>query len=368
MSLSYPANFYQASLQSGVIGTYTLGGVFPTGMSYGCAVPETIGTTTFPNTSCVDSLGNPLTPEACTCLNSDGTEYVGCVAANAKCLGKQHLELERIYRQKTTANKWQAGYSTSTSALPAEHVDWGDNLEGKTWPIQVLRVETNTFSPVTPTVRFENWHVYGQGTTELWGVHATNPGTGNPLAYADTAFTYAVNVTGKAMLSLNKLDAGAASCPVTATGVSQSPFPITSAFDKTSGTWTGSAYSKSMLYGAELNIKGSYVYGYNWNLRNEPVPGGVNRAGWWRLTFYTTDDSVDFSGWAVPTTEKNTLAPPPLTGTVSPVVSAGLTVTSESEGETGLLMYVPQIDKVNQLTYLDICIKEGTAGGSGRKP
>jgi AMMECR1 domain-containing protein len=42
----------------------------------------------------------------------------------------------------------------------------------------------------------------------------------------------------------------------------------------------------------------------------------------------------------------------------------GVAVTAEEE--SGLMLYVPQVDPINQLTYLDICILEGKAGG-GRK-
>ncbi|MBN9656606.1 MAG: hypothetical protein J0H49_00425 [Acidobacteria bacterium] len=358
MNLSYPANFYQSSLQSGLIGSYTLGGVFPSGMTYGCAIPETVGTTTYPNTACVDSTGTPLSPEACTCLDASSAPIPGCQTLEAKCLGKRHSELERIYNQKTAANKWQAGYATSQTPLPAEYIDWGDNLEGRTWPVQVLRVETNTFSTTVPTYRFDMWHIFGQGTNELWGVHSTNPESGNPLPYVYAGFPYSVNVSGSARLNIAKLYSGADVCPATATGSSQSPFLGT--FDKNARTWVGSVYTKDMLYGAELNIKGSYVYGYNWNLRSDPMTMGISKSGWWRLTFYTPDDSIIFSQWVGGAAG---LAPPlsPLTPAPIPSLAA-----PAAEGETGLLLYVPQVDPLNHLTYLDICISEGHAGGGGK--
>ena len=206
-SLSYPANFYGNALQSGTIGSAVLDGVFPTSMSYGCAIPETIGTTTYPNTSCVDAGGVPL-------------PYASCVA---KC---GTAPVERIYWQKNVSNKWQAGYNWSPNdtpkpLLPAEYIDWGDNLEGKTWPVQVLRVETNTFSTlpttnpggVNPRFRFDIWHVFGQGINELWGVHATDATPPAPYSYvntlADTAnWPYGVNVTPTARLNIAKLAAG----------------------------------------------------------------------------------------------------------------------------------------------------------------
>lgn len=380
-NLSYPANFFGSSLQSGTIGVYDLGAQFPDGMSYGCAVPEMIGTTTYPNTSCVNEEGTPQ--DAATCQGEGG-----------KCAGR---DIERIYWQKNADNKWQAGYALSTDAagasvpLSAEFIDWGDNLEGKSWPVGGLRVETNTFStlPELPDpyveeensrVRFDIWHVRGQGTDELWGVHATNPQSGSsndptaPYIYQDEAgyanWPYAVNVSPGARLNIAKLQAGGAACPSAATGMTQSPFKDSSNllwnFDQSTktGHWVDAAYTNDILYGAELNIKGSYVYGYNWRLDREVVPAEVSKTGWWRLTFYTPDNSIIFDNWVAPTAEVNTLAPP-LDALTTPSVSTEVTAAAEEGGDSGGLLYVPQVDKTNQLTYLDICITPGSGGGGG---
>jgi hypothetical protein len=65
MNLSYPAKFFGTSPQTGEIGSYTLGAPYPEGISFGCLKPETIGTTAYPNTSCVDDTGSPMLAEAC---------------------------------------------------------------------------------------------------------------------------------------------------------------------------------------------------------------------------------------------------------------------------------------------------------------
>ncbi len=366
MNLSYPANFFETSPQSGTIGTYTLGAALGGGMSYGCAVPETIGTSTYPNTSCVDDEGK-------------AQDYNTCLA---RCtLLQTEPKVERIYWQKNLSNKWQAGYLTSNDAIPAEYIDWGDNLEGKTWPVQVLRVETNTFStlpePVEgldiPRTRFEMWHVYGQGTNELWGVHATDADPPVPYLYFDTSdvlnWPFAVNVAAGARLNIAKLHHGSATCPSTATGQTQSPYRgeqnLVWFFDYVTmkGSWVDAPYDNDLLYGAELNIKGSYVFGYNWNLRSDPVPEIVDKAGWWRLTFYTPGNSIDFSSWVEPTAEKNTLAPPVSSEVPLPISTPEVELLEESE--SSLLLYVPQVDQTNHLTYLDVCIQEGKAGGGG---
>lgn len=364
-NLSYPANFFGTSLQSGTIGLYNLGAQFPEGMSYGCAGTETIGTTTYPNISCVNEDGTPQ-------------DAASCQAAGGKCAGKS---LERIYWQKNSSNQWQAGYASSAEApILAEYIDWGDNLEGRSWPVGALRVETNTFSTLPVLVegeanartRFEIWHVFGQGTNELWGVHATNPGSGSPdstipYLYLDEAsavnWPYAVNVSPEARLNIAKLQAGGAVCPSTGTGITQSPFQGSNNliwfFDQVTqtGQWVNAAHTNDMLYGAELNIKGSYVYGYNWRLDREVVPDEVGKTGWWRLTFYTPNKSIDFSPWTGPETG---LAPP-----LDPAVPGTEVAAAAEEGESSLLLYVPQVDPVSQLTYLDICITEGSGGSGG---
>lgn len=331
-NLSYPALFFGTPKQTGVIGSYSLGASFPTGMSYGCAAPETIGTTTYPNTSCVvdgASVVTPLTYDEC---------------AITKCSGQ---DIERIYWQKNALNKWQAGYATSSSALPVDYVDWGDNLESRSWPVQVIRVETNTFADLDPaTTRFDMWHVFGQGTNELWGVRANDP---DAEPYAFTAWPYAVNVSDGARLNIAKLANGQATCPT----VPPATPPYNPIWNPTDRVWTGTWVLYDAPYTAELNIKGSYVYGYNWNLRSAIVPGDVNKAGWWRLTFYTSDNSILFDDADVPK------APP-----TSELIPAPL--ASLEEGETGPL-YVPVVDTTNNLTYIDICITS-TKGGGSKKP
>jgi hypothetical protein len=363
-NLSYPTYFKGTSLQTGTIGLYSLTGTLGNGMSYGCLKQETIGTTVYDNTSCVDDNGTYQTAEQCAAAATE-------TAPAGKCNG---FSVEPIYWQKSNST-WQAGYATSDTALPVDYIDWGDNLESKAWPVQVLRVETNTFStrppdeanPVvnTANLRYDMWHVFGQGTNELWGVHTNTAGTpyaylgtvdvgGTPTTYA--AWPYAVNVTYSARLNIAKLATGTASC------TAADPYGLLPWKEAAGGTyyWEGAAYTNDMAYTPELNIKGSYVYGYNWNLRSESMPSGVTKTGWWRLTFYTTDNSINFGAWTSPTDTNNTLAPPVSPLTPSPVPAATSQIVPAAD--TGMV-FVPQVDKANNLTYIDICITEGNAGG-----
>jgi hypothetical protein len=332
-NLSYPGALTATGAFTLPIGYYDLGAVFPNGMSYGCNVPETIGTSVYPNTSCVNDVGTPLTPEACVAT---------------KCIGFTEDQLEPIYWQKNTANKWQAGYVSGLGSATADFVDWGDNLESVSWKTtSILRVETNAFTTLAaPTVRFDMWHVFGQGTNELWGAHANNANV--PYVYA--GWPYGVINTPNARLNIAKLTNGPATCPTT--GGAVSPFSPTWA-----NGWTGTWLLRDIPYTAELNIKGSYVFGFNWNLKSDSVPPEVNKAGWWRLTFYTSDNSVVFDDANIPT------APP--TSDLVPLPAASITVEAE-EGDTGPL-YAPVVDVENNLTYIDICINEGNSKGGGGK-
>lgn len=374
-NLSYPAHFVGPVLQTGTIGTYNFGGSLGNGMSYGCEVPETIGTTTYPNTSCVVATATGFTAQT----------HADCVS---RCTALDPAKpVERVYWQKNSANTWQGGFANVAPpfSLPVEYIDWGDNLEGRTWPVQVLRVETNTFSTMpeiialqpNPRTRFDMWHVFGQGTNELWGAHATDSDLAAAYFYLDANnalnWPYGVNVSPAARLNISKLETGSSTCPATGTGVSQQTLytpawtldPVTG-----KGHWATVAFETDMLYGAELNIKGSYVYGYNWNLRSMNT-GSTPKPGWWRLTFYTSDNSIDFNAWQSPLIAGyDTFAPPvdlETTTEVDPSVAALIDAKTEEGGDTGLPLYVPQVSTQYNLTYLDVCIKSGNAGGGGGK-
>ncbi len=338
-NLSYPGALTATATFTLPSGYYAFGAAFPNGMSWGCNRPETVGTSVYPNTSCVNDVGIPLTPEA-------------CVAPDGKCAGFEADALEPIYWQKNTANRWQAGYVSGIGSATADAVDWGDSLESVSWKTtSIIRVETNAFADLTlqdtsqsPQIRFDMWHVFGQGTNELWGAHANSANV--PYVYA--TWPYAVIKTPYARLNMAKLLNGAVTCPPTGL---RPDFPDLTWTHNVG--WDGLYKLRDIPYTAELNIKGSYVFGYNWNLKSDVVPSDVNKAGWWRLTFYTTDDSVVFDDPTIPTVPPATTEPP------VPMVTA-----EAEEGDTGPL-YAPVVDVDNNLTYIDICIINGSSRGGG---
>jgi hypothetical protein len=193
-NLSYPAALTATATFSLPVGYNSFGAVFPNGMSWGCNTPETVGTSTYPNTSCADDVRTPMTPEECIAT---------------KCLDFTVDQLEPIYWQRNTANAWQAGFVSGIGSATADAVDWGDSLESVSWKTtSILRVETNALAnlalqaePQGSQLRFDMWHVFGQGTNELWGAHANIEGV--PYVYA--TWPYAVINTPNARLNIAKL-------------------------------------------------------------------------------------------------------------------------------------------------------------------
>ena len=361
--LSYPAIMIGASgsqvttipaltLDAADTGTYGLGYTY----SYGCDVPEVIGTTTYPNTSCI---------------KADGTymNYAECVAHQA-CAGG--ATVSRIYWQKTL-NYWKAEETTAPPGVTAQYVDWGDNLESKSWTTtSTIRVETTPFKDhvnaalpgdLSDAMKkgYQMWHVSGQGTDEKWGVRAafdpTPDENGNvvennqPTGVYAYEHPYSIIRTSEAKLNFTKLGPAVA-CPT----LYEPKYPV--------GVWDGTKWNqgcsvKTEAYTAELNVGGKYVYGYNWSIRRDLLPAtcpwaATELAGWWRLTFYTPTSSVGFASDSV------VLTPPP---SPNPIEESLLAVTSEES--TGSL-YIPVVSSLYNLTYIDICVTSG-GGGGGKK-
>ena len=337
-NLSYPAVFPSTGVTlSGTEGLWDLKGTLGNGMSYGCAKPETIGTTTYPNTSCVTAEGAYM--DAATC------ELGPCV----------DFTVEPIFWQKNTLNAWQADSAgPGAGAQVATHLDWGDNLESVSWSASsIIRVETGPFATLAETqTGFQMWHVFGQGTTELWGAHAAS--AAQPYLYESP---YAFIVTPTARLNMAKLEAGASTCPTAYT-----PRDFNPVWDTANSRWSDTYFLRDIPYTAELAISGKFVYGYVWNLRKDPMPtGATSKGGWWRLTFYSPEVILD---------DAALLEPPTLPTLPTPALAALAAAAAEDDGEDGEgdtgPLYQPVIDETNNLTYIDICITAAKGGGGRR--
>lgn len=354
-NLSYPAVMTQADAAlQGVEGEWSLDtAVLGKGFSYGCGTPVE----EFPNTSCV--------------VNDDPTQAMDYLTCSATlCAGQ---EISRIYWQKTAGVTWRADAIEAVPVTPrsweVSHVDWGDNLESRTWTTNsIIRVETTPFTTlpgdlVDPVVQrgYQMWHVSGKGTDELWGLRTTAPEANVteslpiPFAYASP---YAIVHTGAARLSMTKIGKAASVC--LEDGVDPN-FAMTWQSDPvqtdTYLTWVSTQHElcevRDTPYTAELNIGGKFVYGYNWNMRREPgLCTGFQKAGWWRLTFYTAPNDAGYR----PVLFSNTsivLTPPVLPVAAPLVMTLSAAEAAESEGGA----YRPKVDHANHLTYIDVCVK-----------
>jgi hypothetical protein len=176
------------------------------------------------------------------------------------------------YYPQATASTWQAEWRSNASGAPMEViVDWGDALLSKTYTASsMVRIETTlkqdaTIAGVTDTMTaYKMALLAGSQTTESQGTDGTT------LASA-TRNVFAIN----ARLKIEKIASGGG--------------PDTVVFDKAvyEGFGTseegGGSTGASSKYGAELNVAGSVVYGYNFRLSS--VTGVPSKTGQYRITF-----------------------------------------------------------------------------------
>jgi uncharacterized membrane protein YgcG len=268
----------------------------------------------------------------------------------------------RAYVQKVESNVWQADNFYATEPVNVDIIDWGDNLESIDWGINsMVRVEVVLYENlVTPAVEYAMRHVDSWGIDEVHGLQTEldstvlfGPGT--------QATVYSHN----ARLTIQKLNVPHDSI---------SPEALT--WDSDLKMWTEAqgqggedlinepilnqavyeAEDGPGYYNAEVNVKGKIIYGYTWKVRhlNEDV-------GDYRITF-----SLDQEGGMVALNtffdefteifyaEEEEAAKIPSTA-------------HEDEGDDGEQARggVAIIDPVNNLTYMDITLKEGGGGQGG---
>lgn len=361
-NLAYPsvvvgggaAAYYDIQFDHAVLGT---------DFAYGC--PDTTEGAEYPNLACANDLGTVF-------YEKDSPQCVALCGTSA----------ERMFFQKVSGNVWSAETIAPSGGDndQASHVDWGDALESRTSAASsVVRVETMPFytnagNPQTMYTGYEMWHAYGLGRTEMWGMRVDD---------ADTAYSYAhpfaIIRTTNAKLLISKLGADEEACPTVGVEGGSSPYKE-SVSVWTGAGWQGAVFNHDPIaYTPELNISGKYVYGYNWMLKTFDVPAGLNKAGWWRLTFYTGGNEVVFTPdtkvgapWDDPEAAA-TMAPGSLTTDLGPrLMEAQVQPLAEEEGDSSSPLYVPVISPQAggyNLTYIDVCLSATKGGGSkGRKP
>lgn len=250
-------------------------------------------------------------------LATDSAALAALVAANAVPfwyagnVSTPYLNTS-VFWQKT-ANVWQAEWAARTSGSPTNvFVDWGDNLRSVKYA-------------TTSVIRLEHVLNANDGTL-LRGFPmdvTVNPSSPNEEQgiYDDGNQTQTVLVTptvfsDRARLTIQKLSGEGGTVTYT--------YLDTAVYQSFGSDGSGA-------YAAEINVGGKVVYGYVWNLKNVVMPPGVQKDGWWRITF-----SLDGG--------------------------SGANITGVGTGDEVMADY----DASSTTTEIQIGLTRG--GGSGRKP
>ena len=177
-----------------------------------------------------------------------------------------------VYYPQATASTWQAEWRSNPGQALDVIVDWGDALLSKTYTANsIVRIETvlkqdATISGVTDTMTaYKMVLLSGSQTTELQGTDMTT--------YASaTRNVFAIN----ARLTIEKIATGGGDDTVVYDKAVYQGFGATS-------EGGGGSTSTESAYGAELNVGGSLVYGYNFQINKlTAIP---NKTGQYRITF-----------------------------------------------------------------------------------
>lgn len=224
------------------------------------------------------------------------------------------------YYMQKGINTWRAEWADGSAETQSAEVKWGDNLTHHTFSTHaMIRVETSLALIDGPDMAgFNMTSLYGSRSTEMQGTDGT------VASFVPALFT--VN----ARLKIEKLDGDTFE-------------PLFTAFDGTVAE--GMLTEGPGSYGAEVNVSGRIVYGFNFRVRDMAVPAGVEKYGWWRFTF-SLDDEVSLDA-----------------GNVSRGVSldrCGNAVDGDEE-----LTYTPVLDTSAQSSTLDIWIASASGGGGG---
>lgn len=247
------------------------------------------------------------------------------------------------YVQADPSNTWQAENFTPipNNLVKVSYVDWGDNLEAKSWPAgSQVRIETVLYKllPGPPMTAYrmiiEDESI--TGVNEVWGTSGLKYMSHEATIYSATARLVIQKLT-KARdsedLSL-QWDAASSQWTGDANG------PVVS-----SGVWTN--ISGPTAYSAEINVQGKLLYGYNWvTQRDGDGPGD------YRITFVLEP--------SVPGVTCNTIFDQ---FTFVMVPEEETVTTEEEDGGSVSTGGVAQIDTENNLTYIDVRLTEGTGGG-----
>ncbi len=282
-----------------------------------------------------------------------------CHPADPACdfTGAPPSSISRIYVQKDPANDWQSFWAENLSMVQASHIDVSDNLEAVSWRINsAVRVE---FVPYAPTVLtgFEMAHVMGLGVDEVWGARASN---GNPPVASVEAPGYGTVYSNTMQLSMTKLEPEVGSIEVLPdpVGLAYNWNPTTQLWERADSSATAQTVKEAFT--AEINVKGRLIYGYNWRLKSQTMLPGVEKGGWWRLTYFSSNAVSPIYYTA------QTLLFDPTVGESEEAVPLSPEMIAEDDGgASSNYPRTPIVDPVNSIVYIDVYIRPTTTGGGG---
>jgi hypothetical protein len=239
----------------------------------------------------------------------DGT-YPGLDAAQLALVQGKTMYAQKDPDGDGLINKWQADY-LAQAAVDVDVIDWGDNIESvDAFVRRPFRLEVVLFdNTLADTMTGYNMALleYPSSPDEVQGTDTTT--------YEGTSATVISSKPKLVIQALGDTD------------------PATLTWDVTTSRWvsgTSALPATPIGFAPELNVAGKYIYGASTGGWKPTV------AGTYRVTFYIPTDSavnLRLAQIAVPAEEE---------------------VTAEAEEGGGA---TPQIDPVNNLTYVDITVQ-----------
>lgn len=260
----------------------------------------------------------------------------------------------KAYVQKDPLNLWQATNTDLNLSFDTwvDRIDWGDNLESVDWTLRSqVRTEVVLYEDLTtPVTQYAMRHVDGWGSNEVHGLQ-WDMQAGEPVYGLGTEATlYSHN----ARLTIQKLNVESLGDLGTLTWVPEEG-------------WTGADVNPPLLnmavyqaddgpgyYNAEINVKGKVIYGYTWNVKrmNEGL-------GYYRITF-SFDDGTESGAPLNTGFDEDTEIMVPLEEDLEKAVAEA----EDEGGDTGGGTAVK--DLANNLTYIDVYIKQTRGAGGGK--
>ena len=242
-----------------------------------------------------------------------------------------------VWVQGDPLNVWQAASATATEPVNVSQVDWGDNLESKSWNIgQPVRVEVTLLENLTaPMTAFTMLSAGGTKNAEVFGATQATYDSSQADVYS-----------GCARLTIQRLDISRTDPYLSqltwdpALGQWVGPPHMIAAPIVNSGVWDAAGEGS---FSSEINAPGNVIYGYNWQTSNLT-------AGDYRLTFSLDPNCPVATLNTFLTSETTVLTSTETETTTESAVTAAASSGSGSSGGGGTAV----IDSTDNLSYMDV--------------